>query len=223
MNVNPPMLVLVRHARTEWNRQGRLNSTVDLPLDADGRRAAQHVAASLGPLEAPIIVSPACRARETAAPLADATGQEVEVDGRLAEVAFGRFEGLTMASLADDPDFARWRAGHEDLGEHEAGEPGSDPSPESLPAAARRLLAFLADAGERFSTHGTVVAVGHGVALRVLLCTGVLGLPPAAYRRLRIDNAHSAVLAPATDETGYRLAACNVPAYAVPDLLSSVR
>jgi broad specificity phosphatase PhoE len=215
--------VLVRHGRTEWNRHGRLNSTVDLPLDAYGRRAAERLAGSLGSLEAPIVASPARRARETAAPLAAATGQPVEIDDRLTEVAFGRFEGRTMASLADDRAFARWRAGHEDPAEHEAGDPGSAPSPEPLPVAARRLLAFLADAGERFATQKTVVAVGHGVALRVLLCSGVLGLPPAAYRRLRLDNAHCAVLSPAPDEVGYRLAACNVPTDAVGRLLSSAR
>jgi broad specificity phosphatase PhoE len=213
----------VRHGRTEWNRQGRLNSTHDLPLDADGRRAADHLASSLGSLEAPIVASPARRARETAAPLAVATGRPVELDDRLTEVAFGRFEGRTMASLTDDLAFARWRAGHEDLTEHEAGGPGTGPAPEPLPVAARRLLAFLEDVGARSATQGTIVAVGHGVALRVLLCSGVLGLPPAAYRRLRLDNAHSAVLSPAPDEAGYRLAACNVPAGAVGHLLSSVR
>jgi broad specificity phosphatase PhoE len=210
-------LLLVRHARTDWNRQHRLNSTADLPLDGEGRRMAEELAASLAHLAAPVVASPARRARETAAPLAAASGQQLEVDDRLVEVAFGRFEGCTMASLADDPTFARWRAGRDDLGELDQGA-ADGPAPEPLPVAARRLRSFLGGVTERVPAQPLVVTVGHGVALRVLLCVAVLGLPPAAYRRLRLDNAHGALLTPASDQPGYRLAACNVP----PDALASM-
>jgi glucosyl-3-phosphoglycerate phosphatase len=219
--VHRPTLVLIRHARTEWNRQGRFNSTVDLPIDDGGRWAAQRVAASLSALEAPIIASPARRARETAAPLAAATGQQVEIDDRLAEVAFGRFEGRTPASLVDDPGFAQWRAGSDDMAEPAVGSSDDEPRPEPLAAAARRLCSFLEDAGERSTPHGTALVVGHGVAFRLLLCVGVLGLAPEAFGRLRLDNAHAAILTPRPNDEGYRLAACNVPADAVAPVLAS--
>lgn len=218
-DVKPLSFVLVRHARTAWNRQNRFNSTVDLPLDADGQLAAQTLAESLALLEAPIITSPARRARETAGPLGAATGQEPEIDRRLAEVSFGRFEGATPTSLAEDAAFARWKAGSEVPVEPRVGEASALPAPEPLAVAGRRLLAFFEEAQERFATHSTVVVVGHGVALRVLVCVGVLGLPAEAYRRLRLDNAHTAVVSPIVDAVGYRLAAWNAPASAVVALL----
>jgi broad specificity phosphatase PhoE len=220
ITVQRPTLLLVRHARTDWNRQHRLNSTADLPLDAEGQRMAEVLAASLAHLAAPVLASPARRARETAAPLAAASGQRLEIDDRLVEVAFGRFEGCTMASLADDPTFDRWRAGRDDLGERGPGA-ADGPAPEPLPVAARRLRPFLDEVDERFTSEPLVVTIGHGVALRVLLCVGVLGLPPQAYRRLRLDNAHGALLTPASDESGHRLAACNLPPDAVVSLLAS--
>lgn len=217
--MKPPTFVLIRHARTAWNRENRFNSTVDLPLDGDGSLAAQALAESLAPLEATIVTSPARRARETAGPLVAATGQSVEIDRRLAEVSFGRFEGATPTSLAEDAAFARWKAGHQVPVEPQVGEAPALPSPEPLPVAGQRLLAFFEDAQERFATDSTVVIVGHGVALRVLVCVGVLGLPAAAYGRLRLDNAQAAVVSPIADAAGYRLAAWNVPASAIAALL----
>lgn len=219
IDVKPPTFLLIRHARTAWNRQNRYNSTVDVPLDEDGRLAAKALAESLASLEAPIVTSPARRARQTAAPLLAVSGRRAEVDPRLAEVSFGRFEGATPTSLARDAAFARWKAGQEVPVEPPAGEASALPSPEPLPVAGRRLLAFFEDAQERFATDPTVVIVGHGVALRVLVCVGVLGLPAAAYRRLRLDNAHTAVVSPIADAAGYRLAGWNVPASAVGALL----
>jgi broad specificity phosphatase PhoE len=218
IDVQRSTLLLIRHARTDWNRQHRLNSTDDLPLDSEGERMAEDLAASLAHLAGLVIASPACRARQTAAPLVAAGGRQLEVDERLVEVAFGRFEGCTIASLADDPVFTAWRAGRADLGEHDAAGTRAGPAPEPLPVAARRLRSFLGEVTERVTTQPSIV-VGHGVALRVLLCIGVLGLPPQAYRRLRLDNAHGALLVPALDEPGYRLAACNVPPAALASML----
>lgn len=217
--MKPPTFVLIRHARTAWNRQNRFNSTVDLPLDEDGSLAAQGLAESLALLKAPIVTSPARRARETAVPLVAASGQSVAIDPRLAEVSFGRFEGATPTSLAEDAAFASWKAGHEVPVEPQVGEDPALPPPEPLPVAGRRLLDFFEDAQERFATRPTVVVVGHGVALRVLVCVGVLGLPAVAYPRLRLDNAHAAVVSPIADAAGCRLAAWNVPPSAVAALM----
>jgi broad specificity phosphatase PhoE len=211
-------LLLIRHARTDWNRQQRFNSTADLPLDDEGRRMAGDLAAALAVFAPPVVVSPARRARETAAPLIAACGRQPEVDERLVEVSFGRFEGCTIESLAGDAVFAAWRAGRADFEEHDAAGIAAGPAPEPLPVAARRLRLFLDEVTERLTTQPFVLAVGHGVAFRVLLCVGVLGLPPQAYGRLRLDNAHGALLTPTSDGPGYRLAACNVP----PGVLASM-
>ncbi len=71
------MLVLVRHGRTAWNREGRLVGRSDVDLDDVGRAQAHRVGARLGHV-AELRTSPLRRARETAELLA--TGQVPVVD-----------------------------------------------------------------------------------------------------------------------------------------------
>jgi broad specificity phosphatase PhoE len=203
-------VVLMRHARTSWNAQGRFNSTVDIGLDTEGTRQAAVAAEALTRLEPFVLVrSDARRARETAAPLARRIERRPEVEPRLAEVDFGPFEGRTADELAQDPSFATWR------GEGRAAGTGA----EGLEAAADRASAGLSELIERHPDEPTIVVVSHGVVLRVLLCRVVLELPAAAYRRLRLDNARAAVLAVGGDDPRWRLTALNVSASDLPGRL----
>ena len=43
----PTRLLLVRHGETEWNREGRYQGSVDVPLNATGYRQATALAAQL--------------------------------------------------------------------------------------------------------------------------------------------------------------------------------
>ncbi len=194
-------VILLRHARTEWNVQGRFNSTVDLGIDEQGARQAVAVATELAAL-APFgfVRSDARRARETAAPLAKLVDRAPEVEPRLAELDFGPFEGRAPAALADDPTFLAW----------ERGEVPPSGGPEGLDAAADRASAGFLDALARHGDERTLVIVSHGVLLRILLCRVVLELPASAYRRLVLDNARAAVLKVGATGPRFRLAAMNV-------------
>ena len=141
------MIVFARHGETEANRQRLALGRADPALTERGEQQAAALAARLGDLEiATVFTSPLQRARQTAAPIAAATGAELVVDDRLLELDYGEWDGkkfpdLPPASLAQwrtDPTFA-------------------PPGGESLRAVSARVSAFCAE----LIDGPTVVAVSH--------------------------------------------------------------
>jgi probable phosphoglycerate mutase len=101
----------VRHGETPWNVEGRLQGRHDIALNARGRGQAVHCGEVLADLFAregraavaiAYLCSPLGRARETMELLRGALGLPAEgyqVDEQLTEIAFGTWEGFTIAEL----------------------------------------------------------------------------------------------------------------------------
>ncbi len=104
-------LLLVRHGRSLWNVEGRIQGQVDIPLDAVGLEQAERVAQRLQsqPIDA-IYSSPLRRAWVTAEVLAAKIKLPIACDERLMEYDFGVVSGLTWDGVvANHPEFAkRW-------------------------------------------------------------------------------------------------------------------
>ena len=85
-------LVLIRHGQPAWDNDGR---SVDDPGLTDlGHRQAAAVAARLaGTRVDRLLVSPLVRARQTAAPIAEAVGLDPEVQPWMAEIGNPTWEG----------------------------------------------------------------------------------------------------------------------------------
>ena len=180
-------LVLVRHGETESNRERLALGREDVPLNERGRRQAAALAASLAgvPLAA-VYASPLRRALETARPLADARGLEVQVEDGLIEMAVGDLEGLSPQELRDRyGDFLR------DWFSSQAGELRM-PGGESLQDVQDRAWAVVERLRARHP-EDTVVVVTHNFTIHAILCR-VLGLPLASFRRLRHDLGARAVI-----------------------------
>src|SRR5438132_1605088 len=99
-------LLLVSHAQTDWNVEGRFQGQTDIPLNSYGRLQARKLQQRLAstPLDA-IVASDLSRARETAEIVAAAHGKPVRTDRRLRELHFGSWEGLTYSEIqAKYPD-----------------------------------------------------------------------------------------------------------------------
>jgi len=106
-----PVLYYVCHGETDFNRQGRLQGRRDTVLNAHGRRQAAECGALLRdlfardqrqPQQFKYIASPLKRARETMHILRASLGllpDDYEVDARLVEIAYGKWEGLTLAEI----------------------------------------------------------------------------------------------------------------------------
>ena len=104
-------LLLVRHGRSVWNSQGRIQGQIDIELDDEGVQQARQVAQRVRQFDiAAIYSSPLQRARVTAEMIGAQLNLPVTCDDRLMEYQFGVVSGLTWAELVtEQPELAkRW-------------------------------------------------------------------------------------------------------------------
>lgn len=195
-------LILTRHGQAAAG-DVMLGGQLDLRLTPAGREEAEALACRLTGVRIDrIIASPMLRALETAQTIA--TGRPVEVDERLRELDYGRWEGLTAAEIdARDPDLrARWEddpAATNSPG----GECGNDVAARATDFLVGLLAAELAGTDAAARRHSSdpggsrglvsesqaeaegqrrVLVVAHGTFNRILLCVA-LGVPVRSYRR----------------------------------------
>ncbi|THD77169.1 MAG: histidine phosphatase family protein [Phenylobacterium sp.] len=157
------MIYLVRHGETEWNVARRMQGRQESRLTPRGERQAAAMAGLLADLiacEAPaawrLVSSPLGRARQTAAAIAARLGLPIELDERLAEIAFGEWEGRLRDEVA--PQHPEVFATREWL--------VSPPGGETFDEVWARVSAWLAD--QPPEPERRVIAVSHGVTGRIL-------------------------------------------------------
>lgn len=93
--------ILTLHMATDWDAVGRLKGQMDIPLNAEGRQAADELARTLGGLSVTqIMSSDLSRARETAEIIQSRLRVPLATDARLRECSFGSLEGLTESERA---------------------------------------------------------------------------------------------------------------------------
>jgi len=168
------VIAFVRHGETPPNRAGLLLGRSDAALTDRGRAQAERLAEALAGLEvARVITSPLRRARDTAAPIAAACGEAVEVDQRLVEIDYGEWEGRPLADL-DREVVARWR--------RDGG--FAPPGGESLEVVADRVASFC----DETLDDRVVVAVSHVSPIKAAV-TWALRVPPELAWRMRLEVA----------------------------------
>jgi probable phosphoglycerate mutase len=106
-------LYYVRHGLTDWNSAGRLQGRHDVPLNARGRAQAAQCGEilrellardELVPADCGYASSPLVRASGTMDIMRATLGlppADYVIDPRLAEIAFGEWEGLTYAEVIE--------------------------------------------------------------------------------------------------------------------------
>jgi probable phosphoglycerate mutase len=116
-----PTIYYIRHGETQWNAEGRLQGTQDVPLNDLGRKQAVGAGRILAGLFArdgrnetslPFVASPLGRARATMELVRGALKLppgDYAIDARLREIGYGDWEGSTLPQMqAEDPAlFAR--------------------------------------------------------------------------------------------------------------------
>lgn len=197
-------LLLWRHARTAYNSQARLQGQIDIPLDEVGHWQARTAAARLAARYRPVrvVASDLARAVQTAEYLARALDVPVELDERLRERSFGRWEGLTGQEIeASWPqEFRVWRG---------RGDP-EGVGAETRAEVAARVAAGVRDQVARTEGDGTLVLVSHGAAIGSVVAE-LLGQAPAWRGLVGMHNAHWAELVAAPEaEPAWRLLGYNV-------------
>jgi len=174
-----PTIYYIRHGETEWNALGRLQGAQDIPLNDLGRRQATAAGSILGDLLTrdgrdqaglPFVASPLGRARATMELVRgalDLPPHDYAIDARLREIAYGTWEGSTLAEaqLADPVLFARRQS-----------EKWTVPAPggESYVDVERRMRDWYDEL--RVDT----VAVAHGGTARALMVSLGIETPESA-------------------------------------------
>ena len=113
-----PVIYYIRHGETAWNAEGRLQGTLDIPLNELGRKQAAHAGKVLAGLFArdgrdrhdlAYVASPLGRATSTMDFVREVLGLPAHgygLDDRLREIGYGEWEGSTLAEMqAKDPAF----------------------------------------------------------------------------------------------------------------------
>ncbi len=174
-----PTIYYVRHGETDWNVAGRLQGRHDVPLNARGRSQSINCGEILrdlfaldsrDPASLNYVSSPLGRACQTMELARSALG--LAADGyvrehRLAEIAFGEWEGFTIAQLHQrDPqgiaarEHDKWRF--------------VPPGGESYETVSARMRDWYE------SLQGDVVVTAHGSTARGLLAYLGIAKPAAA-------------------------------------------
>jgi len=159
-----PLIYYIRHGETDWNVEGRLQGSRDIALNARGRAQGARCGeilrelfarAGRDPAAYDYVSSPLLRARETMEILRSEIGLDPSaygIDDRLAEIAYGEWEGFTLAEIqARDPGVLQRR----ECDKWDFRPPGG----ESYREVAQRVAAWYATV-----TRDTVIAAHGGVA-----------------------------------------------------------
>ncbi len=176
---------LMRHGETDWNKQGLMQGSADIPLNAYGRELAQVTAEGLcedGVRFDCIFSSPYIRALQTAAIIAERTliakatethsplqmisrESGVMVDSRIREMSFGKYEGIRIAELRTNEDYIEINKCFDDPIHYV-----SEPPAESYDQVFNRVCSFLKK--EIFPLQDTcenVLVVCHGAVIRAFI------------------------------------------------------
>ena len=180
--VSGPRLVLVRHGETDWNREGRFQGQIDIPLNSNGR--AQAEAASRFLAEVPIdraYTSAMARPRQTAeAILAKHPGVPLTSTTGLLEIGHGLWEGRLEREIAEGwPQLLTdWK---------ERPQTVQMPQGETVHDVWQRSLDTWNRIAAGLDERETALVVAHDAVNKTILCA-LLGLGPEAIWAIKQGN-----------------------------------
>ena len=159
------MLYIIRHGRTDWNDDHRIQGRTDTELNESGRKMAAEAAVEYRDINFDICYcSPLKRAKETAEILLKGRDIPIITDDRLMEMSFGKFEGLKEAFQIPDCPVNGFFNNPETYVPVEGGG-------ESLDELFSRSGSFLEEMVEPGLKEGKdILIVGHGALNSSIIC-----------------------------------------------------
>ncbi len=175
-------LLLVRHGETDWNREGRFQGQIDIPLNSNGRaqaEAARRFLASI-PIDRAYTSSMA-RPRQTAeAILAEHPGVPLTSTTGLLEIGHGLWEGRLEREIAEGwPQLlSDWKDRPQTV---------QMPQGETIHDVWQRSLDTWNRIAAGLETRETALVVAHDAVNKTILCA-LLGLGPEAIWAIKQGN-----------------------------------
>lgn len=175
------LIVMVRHAETDWNAERRFQGHADTPLNELGRSRIEPVIEALRSWKPDVIItSDLSRAREMAEAAGAALGIEVIALEDLRECSYGEWEGMTLAEVRREhgDDLERWHRAEADVPRGGG---------ESLTGMQARTIEAIASIAREHAGR-TIALFAHSGPIRGVICS-LFDLPIEERYRFEINNA----------------------------------
>ncbi len=180
-----PVLVLLRHGESEWNRENRFTGWVDVDLSERGREEAYQAGMLLRTVPIDCIFTSALRrAWRTAEIVREVIGRPelpLERAEALNERHYGELQGLNKDEVRQhygEEQFRRWRRSYD----------VAPPGGESLADTRQRVVAYYRQRIVPELLQGkNVLIVAHGNSLRALLME-LEGIPPEEIPQVEVPT-----------------------------------
>ena len=157
-------LYIVRHGKTYWNEERKIQGWADIDLTAEGREVAVLSAEGMKDIHFDAIYSsPLKRANETAHILRGDRNLPIVVDERIKEIGFGVLEGADFLQIRGDKT-SKFVSFFEQPEVYEAPEGG-----ESFETVSERAADFMAEIIEKHKADTRVMIVAHGAVNKAMM------------------------------------------------------
>jgi broad specificity phosphatase PhoE len=157
-------IYLLRHGETDYHVEKRLVGRKDVSINETGREQARRAGEYFDGVElSAIYCSPLKRCRETAQPVADNKGLEVQVMDGLIEVEMGEWDGQLVKDLFlnDKELLTAWMRNPSSV---------TLPGGEDFGAVRDRTALAMEEITRRHAQDGAVLVVSHGGPIRTIIC-----------------------------------------------------
>lgn len=181
-----PRLLLVRHGETDWNRAGKFQGQIDVPLNDNGREQSRKAAEFLKNIKLDFAISSSMlRPKETAEIILKYhSGLQLELRHELREISHGLWEGKFESEIeASYPGLLEeWKTTPETV---------QMPEGENLQQVWQRAIASWQDIVK--SVSGTGIVVAHDAINKAILCH-LFGLEPKHFWKFKQGNGAVSVI-----------------------------
>jgi len=175
-------VILVRHGETDWNKQGRFQGQIDIPLNQNGKVQAKAASKFLKDIFIQKAFSSSLsRPKETAQIiLNEHPGIEISLKDNLKEIGHGKWEGKLESEINSDwPDLLKtWQTYPEKV---------QMPEGENIKEVSTRSIAGWIEICKELKTDETALVVAHDAVNKTILCH-LLGLTPSEIWMIKQGN-----------------------------------
>jgi probable phosphoglycerate mutase len=172
----------MRHGKTDWNAQNKLQGRTDIPLNDEGRRMAAEAGKKYADIHFDVCYcSPLVRAKETAEIVLKGRNVPIITDDRLIEMSFGIYEGIdNIYQAVDSPINVLFQQPEKYT--------ASVGNAESLDELYQRTGSFLHEVIEPQVRQGKdILIMGHGAMNSSIVCQ-VRKMPREEFWSAGIEN-----------------------------------
>ncbi len=175
-------MILVRHGETDWNKEGRFQGQIDVPLNSNGKKQAFAAGQFLKGVNFDKVFS-SCMSRptETAKIILGANSTlAIQAKNDLKEISHGLWEGKLESEIKSDWGelLLAWQTSPENV---------QMPEGESIKDVSVRAIKCWAAIRKSLLPHETVLIVAHDAVNKTILCN-LLGLSDSDIWKIKQGN-----------------------------------